>query len=182
MDVTLKADKLDITEALHLDSSITNFWFGSDLREFIKEDSTEKFWLDIVPAFSTILTRPDYKPLIAQVLWHYSVSFDRAFGKGLNAGTWDSSSVTELSWVVDGEDATGLEADQYVAKYVNGCVADLQDKTVFGIATDKGMINKLPLMNTCIGAKNTVAMARPNVSDLFLLLYLNTCIYIVYTT
>ena len=62
-----------------------------------------------------------------------------------------------------------------MAKYVNGSIVEMQDKSVFGIATDKGMINKLPLMNTCIGARNTVAVACPNVCDL--LLCVNIYIY-----
>ena len=66
-----------------------------------------------------------------------------------------------------------VNADPYVAKYVNGSIVEMQDKNVFGIATDKAMINKLPLMNTVIGASNTVALACPNVGDLFLL-----CIYL----
>ena len=175
VDVTLKGGKLDITEALQLNSVTTKLWFGSELREFIQEDATERIWLDIVPAFACVISRKEYKPLVGQVLWYYSVCFDRAFGKGLNAGHWDSSSVTELNWEVDGEDVIGIEADHYVAKYVNGSVIEMQDKTIFGVATDKGMINKLPLMNTCIGAHNTVAVACPNVSDRLLLLL---CTYI----
>ena len=83
----------------------------------------------------------------------FSLCLDRALGKGINAGHWDSPSANELAWVVDGEDAMGIQADHFVAKYVNGSVAEMQDKSVFGIATDKGMINRLPLMNTCIGAQ-----------------------------
>ena len=46
--------------------------------------------------------------------------------------------------MADGEDVVGAEADHYVAKYVNGSISEWQDKDVFGVATDKGQVNKLP--------------------------------------
>ena len=68
-------------------------------------------------------------------------------------------------WSVDGEDAIGDDADMYAARYVHASQMEMGDKTEYCIATDKGVVNKLPMQDTLVGSANTVVVCCPNVSD-----------------
>ena len=68
------------------------------------------------------------------------------------------------SWVNDEEGAPGEDADKYCAKYVASSTLAFEDAHSFTLATDKRVVCRLSLQDTCIGSNELVVVVVPNVS------------------
>ena len=165
LDLPMQGGELDITRLLDVDTPMVVDWFEGDLEEYVRTDADSGWsYFKVWEGLSKVLTKSRYLPIMSQILYHFAMRVERFLGKCLQSGKCEGPFLRAATWDVDGEDMVGDEADMYVARYVHASVEELRSKTEFCLATDKGVVNKLPLQDTLIGTANTVVLSCPNVN------------------
>ena len=156
-EVTISGERMDITGLKQVTSQTAKTWLKLS-GPFI-EERDDRTLLNNFPAIPKIMGKSICFPFVGQLLYHFGMHIERVVGGSLKgAVTENNQFLTNAEWTTDGVCVQGDDADMYVAKYVHASCHEIQSKTEYCITTDKGIVNKLPLQDTLIGAANKVVM------------------------